>query len=93
MSNTISAEEIKALMEPVRVCRGASTTSHTKLPFTREQQALSTLQTLLNQAAEALRTCGETRCMTTGVAYQCFSEDAVNQVLATIEPYLTKEGE
>jgi hypothetical protein len=108
----ISAEEIKALMAPklMRVTMNADMQVISELPceLTREQQAIRTLQTLLNQAAEAsAKIAAVAKFVPNDQAFGIWTRDgsdgmtrisaadihALAEALAAIEPYRTKEGE
>lgn len=98
----ISAEEIKALMAKEHLTTYYHKHGETKIPKqTNEQQAIQTLQTLLNQAAEVVqKVIGDYK----GLAAACKANslwrthnDALETIaylekrLAAIEPYLSKE--
>lgn len=85
----ISAEEIKALMRPkywtvAGVNHEVIETNRTPCEPTREQQAILTLQTLLNQAAEALISAKQ------WPEYNS-TERVIANALTAIQPYLLKE--
>lgn len=86
----ISAEEIKALMAP-RPYK-LNYLSMIEEPLSKQQEAILTLQTLLNQVGKVLTTCDEAMEYMSEYDIPLCLPDDVKQALAAIQPYLTKEG-